>query len=100
VRTGTAAGAPSGVAVGTGATQTPAATAGTAVPTPGAADAAASGSADLRTSLEAAERAAIRRALSQSSWKVTEAARKLGIDRVTLHKKMKKLGIEKKILEE
>jgi two-component system nitrogen regulation response regulator NtrX len=55
---------------------------------------------DLRSSLEAAERSAIRRALSQTSWKVTEAARKLGIDRVTLHKKMKKLGIEKKIVEE
>jgi len=56
--------------------------------------------ADLRTSLEDAERAAIRRALSRTSWNVTEAAKHLGIDRVTLHKKMKKLGIEKKILEE
>ncbi len=58
------------------------------------------GADNLKSSLDAAERVAIRRALSQTSWNVTEAARRLGIDRVTLHKKMKKLGIEKKILEE
>jgi two-component system nitrogen regulation response regulator NtrX len=54
-------------------------------------------SADLRAALANAEEAAIRKALRQTSWNVSEAARILEIDRVTLHKKMKKLGIEKKI---
>jgi len=53
--------------------------------------------ADLRTSLANAEEEAIRKALRRTSWNVSEAARILGIDRVTLHKKMKRLGIEKKI---
>lgn len=52
---------------------------------------------NLRTSLANAEEEAIRKALRQTSWNVSEAARILGIDRVTLHKKMKRLGIEKKI---
>ncbi|MFH0778758.1 MAG: sigma-54 dependent transcriptional regulator [Candidatus Eisenbacteria bacterium] len=56
--------------------------------------------ADLKTTLSQAEEAAIRHALRQSSWNVTDAARRLGIDRVTLHKKMKRLGIEKKVLDE
>jgi two-component system nitrogen regulation response regulator NtrX len=55
---------------------------------------------DLRSAISNAEEAAIRRALRQTSWNVSEAARILGIDRVTLHKKMKKLGIEKKIADE
>jgi DNA-binding NtrC family response regulator len=54
---------------------------------------------DLRSALANAEEAAIRKALRQTSWNVSEAARILEIDRVTLHKKMKKLGIEKKIQE-
>ena len=56
-------------------------------------------SSDLRTALAHAEEEAIRNALRQSSWNVSEAARTLGIDRVTLHKKMKRLGIEKKFQE-
>ena len=86
-----------GTATGVGAAETGASGARVADATSGVATA---GATDLRASLEAAERTAIRRALSQTGWKVTEAARRLGIDRVTLHKKMKKLGIEKKILEE
>jgi two-component system nitrogen regulation response regulator NtrX len=85
------------IRTGTTPTGTRAADVGTGAAGPGA---GGERTADLRTSVEEAERAAIRRALSQTSWNVTEAARKLGIDRVTLHKKMKKLGIEKKILEE
>jgi two-component system nitrogen regulation response regulator NtrX len=54
---------------------------------------------DLKSAMATAEEAAIRKALSQSSWNVSQAARQLGIDRVTLHKKMKKLGIEKKFLD-
>jgi two-component system nitrogen regulation response regulator NtrX len=54
---------------------------------------------DLRSALANAEEVAIRKALRQTSWNVSEAARILEIDRVTLHKKMKKLGIEKKIQE-
>ena len=55
---------------------------------------------DLKASLASAEEDAIRKALRQTTWNVTEAARILGIDRVTLHKKMKRLGIEKKIQDE
>jgi two-component system, NtrC family, nitrogen regulation response regulator NtrX len=54
---------------------------------------------DLRSALASAEEAAIRKALKHTSWNVSETARILGIDRVTLHKKMKKLGIEKKFQE-
>lgn len=55
------------------------------------------GRSDLRQTLATAEEAAIRNALRRTSWNVSEAAKILGIDRVTLHKKMKRLGIEKKI---
>jgi two-component system nitrogen regulation response regulator NtrX len=55
---------------------------------------------DLRASLTTAEEQAIRKALKRTSWNVSEAARTLGIDRVTLHKKMKRLGIEKRIVDE
>ncbi|MCX5800231.1 MAG: sigma-54 dependent transcriptional regulator [Candidatus Eisenbacteria bacterium] len=55
---------------------------------------------DLRASLATAEEQAIRSALKRTSWNVSEAARTLGIDRVTLHKKMKRLGIEKRIADD
>jgi two-component system nitrogen regulation response regulator NtrX len=92
VSAGAGTGAGAGAAVGAGV--------GEGTGTAAGADAGVSPPDDLRTSLEIAERAAIRRALSLTKWSVTEAARKLGIDRVTLHKKMKKLGIGKKIVEE
>ncbi|MBM3726429.1 MAG: sigma-54-dependent Fis family transcriptional regulator [Acidobacteria bacterium] len=51
---------------------------------------AASSLSDAR---EAAEREEIRRALEGAGWNVSEAARRLGIDRTNLHKKMRSLGV-------
>ncbi|UCF78750.1 MAG: sigma-54-dependent Fis family transcriptional regulator [Candidatus Eiseniibacteriota bacterium] len=63
----------------------------------GAGDAEDAG--DLKSAVAAAEEATIRKTLAQTSWNVSQAAKILGIDRVTLHKKMKRLGIEKKIVD-
>jgi two-component system nitrogen regulation response regulator NtrX len=82
-----------------------AAEAGTAHPKEDGAEAAAGGpaapdaSADLKSTMAAAEERAIKEALARTSWNVSQAARQLAIDRVTLHKKMKKLGIEKRIVD-
>jgi two-component system response regulator AtoC len=46
-------------------------------------------------SLAAAEDAHIRQVLAACSYNVAQAARTLGIDRVTLYNKMKKYGIER-----
>ena len=49
----------------------------------------------LRAAVEGAERAIIERELASAGGNVSAAARVLGIDRGNLHKKMKKLGIER-----
>ena len=60
---------------------------------------AAQEAGNLKSATATAEEAAIRKTLAQTSWNVSQAAKILGIDRVTLHKKIKKLGIEKKIVD-
>ena len=49
--------------------------------------------AGLRGEIERRESDAIRRALEQAGWNVTQAASGLGIDRTNLHRKMRKYGI-------
>src|SRR6185436_12948966 len=49
--------------------------------------------AGLRGEIERREAEAIRRALEQANWNVTQAATGLGIDRTNLHRKMRKYGI-------
>jgi two-component system nitrogen regulation response regulator NtrX len=49
----------------------------------------------LRDLLENTERAAILRALKAAGGTVSEAARRLGLDRANLHRKMRRLGIGK-----
>jgi two-component system NtrC family response regulator len=49
-----------------------------------------SGSEALRDS----EAASIKRTLLQHRWNITEAARSLGIARNTLHRKIKKYGLQ------
>jgi DNA-binding NtrC family response regulator len=51
------------------------------------------GAASLIESREEVERAAIQRALNNANQNRTEAAKELGISRVTLYKKMKKYGL-------
>src|SRR5690606_1323963 len=48
----------------------------------------------LQAAVEAAERAAIRRALEQEAGNMAAAARVLGIGRTTLYRRIKELGIE------
>lgn len=55
-------------------------------------DAVAEGT--LQAAVEAAERAAIRRALEQEAGNMAAAARVLGIGRTTLYRRIKELGIE------
>jgi DNA-binding NtrC family response regulator len=50
----------------------------------------------LRAEVERREADAIRRALEQADWNVTQAAAGLGIDRTNLHRKMRKHGIERR----
>ena len=52
--------------------------------------------AGLRGEIERREIEAIRRALEQASWNVTQAAAGLGIDRTNLHRKMRKYGIARR----
>jgi two-component system nitrogen regulation response regulator NtrX len=47
----------------------------------------------LRSRLETAERAALIEQLAQTHWNVSAAAKNLGIDRASLHRKMKRHGI-------
>ncbi|MCE9544060.1 MAG: sigma-54 dependent transcriptional regulator [Planctomycetia bacterium] len=63
--------------------------------TPGtAALAAPTGSGSLKDSLEAPERQIILSVLDSNNWNRNETADKLGINRTTLYKKMKRLGLE------
>jgi two-component system nitrogen regulation response regulator NtrX len=50
----------------------------------------------LRGEIERRETDAIRRALEQANWNVTQAAAGLGIDRTNLHRKMRKYGIARR----
>jgi two-component system nitrogen regulation response regulator NtrX len=47
----------------------------------------------LRETREAAEREQLRRALEAAGWNVSSAARALGVERTSLHKRMKALGL-------
>jgi two-component system, NtrC family, nitrogen regulation response regulator NtrX len=55
--------------------------------------AAVDGELPLRELLEATERGAIERALDAAGGVISEAARRLGMDRANLHRKMRRLGI-------
>ena len=57
---------------------------------------AAEESSGLRGEIERREVDAIRRALEQANWNVTQAAAGLGIDRTNLHRKMRKYGIARR----
>ena len=48
-------------------------------------------------SLKAVEKHHIRRVLAEHEWNITQAAKTLGIDRVTLYSKIKKFGIKEEI---
>lgn len=48
---------------------------------------------NLREARESAERDHIRRALDESGWNVSSAARALGMERTNLHKRMRALGL-------
>ncbi len=50
----------------------------------------------LRAEVERREADAIRKALDEAAWNVTQAAAGLGIDRTNLHRKMRKHGIERR----
>jgi len=60
------------------------------------AGAAVEGGAGLRGEIERREAEAIRKALEQAGWNVTQAAAGLGIDRTNLHRKMRKYGIARR----
>jgi two-component system nitrogen regulation response regulator NtrX len=53
----------------------------------------ASGLQDVR---DTAERARIRQALEQTDWNVSSAARLLGTERTSLHKRLRALGLRRK----
>jgi two-component system nitrogen regulation response regulator NtrX len=50
---------------------------------------------NIREAREAAEREHIRRALDESAWNVSSAARALGMERTNLHKRMRALGLSR-----
>ncbi len=50
---------------------------------------------NLRETRESAEREHILRALQESDWNVSGAARSLGMERTNLHKRIRALGIER-----
>lgn len=50
----------------------------------------------LKSRLEDEEERSLREALERAGWNVSEAARQLGIDRASLHRKMKRYGIRRK----
>lgn len=56
---------------------------------------AASPRGNLRETRESAEREHILRALQESEWNVSGAARSLGMERTNLHKRIRALGIER-----
>jgi transcriptional regulator of acetoin/glycerol metabolism len=45
--------------------------------------------------LDAAEKEILETELGRADWNVSQAARNLGIDRANLHRKMRRLGIER-----
>ena len=49
----------------------------------------------LRAQRESSERDVIQKELERAGWNVTLASKSLGIDRAHLHRKMKRLGIER-----
>ncbi len=51
------------------------------------------GRGNLREAKESAEREHILRALEESKWNVSSAARVLGMERTNLHKRIKALGL-------
>ena len=51
---------------------------------------------NLREARESAERDHILRALEESSWNVSGAARALGMERTNLHKRIRALGLNRK----
>ncbi len=53
------------------------------------------GSGDLRSQVEEAERDSISRALQESGWNVSAAADRLGLDRASLHRKIRKYGLSR-----
>ena len=53
--------------------------------------------ASLQDTRDSAERASIIKALDQTSWNVSGAARLLGIERTNLHKRIRALGITREI---
>jgi two-component system, NtrC family, nitrogen regulation response regulator NtrX len=53
-------------------------------------------SVGLRGEIERREAEAVRKALEQAGWNVTQAASGLGIDRTNLHRKMRKYGIARR----
>jgi two-component system nitrogen regulation response regulator NtrX len=55
-----------------------------------------SAKSNLREAREAAERDHIRRALDESGWNVSSAARALGMERTNLHKRMRALGLSRR----
>ena len=50
---------------------------------------------NLRQARESAEREHILRALDESSWNVSGAARALGMERTNLHKRIRALGLSR-----
>ncbi len=54
---------------------------------------AAGGRGNLREAKESAEREHILRALEDSKWNVSSAARVLGMERTNLHKRIRALGL-------
>ena len=54
-----------------------------------------SGKGHLRQAKESAEREHILKALEESKWNVSSAARLLGMERTNLHKRIGALGISK-----
>jgi two-component system nitrogen regulation response regulator NtrX len=50
---------------------------------------------NLREAKESAEREHIMRALEESKWNVSSAARVLGMERTNLHKRIRALGLDR-----
>jgi transcriptional regulator of acetoin/glycerol metabolism len=53
------------------------------------------GSRPVSKDLDQAERAALQQALARSSGNVSAAAQALGISRATLHRKLRRLGLQR-----
>jgi len=57
----------------------------------------ANGPSTLRETRDAAERERILHALEDADWNVSAAARALGLERTTLHKRIRSLGVKRDI---